>query len=119
MEKKIDPSFRILSALAIILVVAGHADFGVFDIAGLFPYYSFHVAVFVFISGYFYKEENETNIFSYIKRKAIHLLLPYYGWNLFYGLLTTIMRTKGFTIGNPMTFYNFLLEPVWEDINTD
>ena len=47
MEKKIEPSFRILSALAIIFVVAGHADFGVFDVAGMFPYYSFHVGVFV------------------------------------------------------------------------
>ena len=31
--QKINPSFRILSAFAIIFVVAGHADFGVFDIA--------------------------------------------------------------------------------------
>lgn len=111
MEKKIEPSFRILSALAIIFVVAGHADFGIFDMAGLFPYYSFHVGVFVFISGYFYKEENENHIISYIKRKAFHLLLPYYGWNLFYGILTTGMRSIGFQIGKPMTFYSFFLEP--------
>ena len=92
MEKKIEPSFRILSALAIIFVVAGHADFGVFDVAGMFPYYSFHVGVFVFISGYFYREENELQMIAYIKRKAMHLLLPYYLWNLFYGVLTTVLR---------------------------
>lgn len=38
--------FRILSAIGIILVVAGHLDFQVFDVGGLFPYYSFHVFIF-------------------------------------------------------------------------
>ncbi len=45
-EKKINGTFRILSAAGILLVVAGHADFHLFDLGGLFPYYSFHVAVF-------------------------------------------------------------------------
>ncbi|MBR5578642.1 MAG: acyltransferase family protein [Lachnospiraceae bacterium] len=111
MEKKIEPSVRILSALAIIFVVAGHADFGVFDVAGMFPYYSFHVGVFVFISGYFYREENELQMIAYIKRKAMHLLLPYYLWNLFYGVLTTVLRGAGFSIGSPISLYNFFLEP--------
>ena len=35
--------FRILSAIGMILVVAGHLGFNVFDVGGLFPYYSFHV----------------------------------------------------------------------------
>ena len=90
--QKINPSFRILSAFAIIFVVAGHADFGVFDIAGMFPYYSFHVGVFAFISGYFYKEESESNVGNYLFKKVKHLLLPYFGWNLFYGLFTTLLR---------------------------
>ena len=59
MEGRINSKYRILSAFAIVFVVAGHADFGVFDVAGVFPYYSFHVGIFAFISGYFYKEENE------------------------------------------------------------
>ena len=109
--QKINPSFRILSALAIIFVVAGHADFGVFDIAGLFPYYSFHVGVFAFVSGYFYKEESEDSIGKYILKKAKHLLLPYYGWNLFYGLFTTLLRYLGFGIGNPITLKTFFIDP--------
>lgn len=112
MEKNpINPTFRIFSALAILFVVAGHADFGIFDIAGLFPYYSFHVGVFVFVSGYFYKEENEKNIANYIKKKALHLLVPYYTWNLIYGLLTTGLRMAGFQIGSPITLKTLLLDP--------
>ena len=49
--------FRILSAIGMILVVAGHLGFNVFDVGGLFPYYSFHVFIFLFVSGYFYKKE--------------------------------------------------------------
>ena len=109
--QKINPSFRILSAFAIIFVVAGHADFGVFDIAGMFPYYSFHVGVFAFVSGYFYREDCESNIKNYLLKKAKHLLLPYFGWNLFYGLFTTLLRYLGFGIGNPITLKTFFIDP--------
>ena len=70
MSKKINPSFRIFSALMMIFVVAGHADFGVFDVAGMFPYYSFHVGAFVFISGYFYLREEEDNPLGYLKKEG-------------------------------------------------
>ena len=45
---KENKEFRILSAIGIILVVAGHLGYDVFDIGGLFPYYSFHVPLFMF-----------------------------------------------------------------------
>ena len=51
--------FRILSAIGIILVVAGHLGYNLFEIGDLFPYYSFHVFIFLFVSGYFYKKEAE------------------------------------------------------------
>ncbi|MDE6185294.1 MAG: hypothetical protein K2G39_07720, partial [Lachnospiraceae bacterium] len=56
---KENKTFRILSAIGIILVVAGHLGYNLFEIGDLFPYYSFHVAVFLFISGYFYKPARE------------------------------------------------------------
>ncbi|MBR5597852.1 MAG: acyltransferase family protein [Lachnospiraceae bacterium] len=110
-EKKINPRFRILSALAIIFVVAGHANLGVFDMAGMFPYYSFHVGVFVFISGYFYKVENEYNIKNYLIKKMRHLLLPYYLWNLIYGIVVTGLHGFGFQIGSTITIKSLLLDP--------
>lgn len=109
--QKINPRFRILSALAIIFVVAGHADFGVFDVAGLFPYYSFHVGVFAFVSGYFYNDSSEQNLSKYFVKKAKHLLLPYFAWNLFYGLFTTFLRSFGFGIGSSISFKSLFIDP--------
>lgn len=48
-NEKENRQFQILSALGIIFVVAGHLGYGVFDIGGLFPYYSFHVYIFLFV----------------------------------------------------------------------
>ena len=76
--------FQILTGIAILLVVCGHLDLRVLTIGDLFPYYSFHVMIFLFVSGYFYKEKNETNLLQYIIRKAKHLLLPYFLWNTGY-----------------------------------
>lgn len=109
--KERNTTFTILSAMAMILIIAGHLNFGVFTVGELFPYYSFHVMIFVFISGYFYKSEEETHILRYIKKKCIRLLLPYFIWNLIYGLLTVLLHGVGFTIGEDFTLYNLFIAP--------
>ncbi len=48
---KENQEFRVLSAIGIMLVVAGHLGYDLFDIVALFPSYSFHVFIFLFISG--------------------------------------------------------------------
>ena len=51
----------ILSAFAMFFVILGHIKFGYVEfneagtLAGWFPYYSFHLPIFLFISGYFFK----------------------------------------------------------------
>lgn len=103
--------FRILSAIGIILVVAGHLDFQVFDVGGLFPYYSFHVFIFLFVSGYFYQSESEEHIGAYILKKCKTLLVPYFVWNVFYGLVATILHKVGFSIGQDISLYTLLIAP--------
>ena len=49
-------TFGILSGLAIIMVVAGHLGYNILTVGDLFPYYSFHVPLFMFIYGFFYIE---------------------------------------------------------------
>jgi len=109
--KNVDHSMRILTGIAIILVVLGHLDCNVLSVFGLFPYYSYHVMIFLFVSGYFYKDTNEEHIFGYIKRKALHLLVPYYAWNIVYGVISTIQAGYGFTYANRISLYNFFIEP--------
>lgn len=110
-NEKENSTFRLLSALGILLVVAGHADLWAFDVGGLFPYYSFHVELFLFISGYFYRESDEERIGSYIGRKAGRLLAPYFIWNVFYGLLAALLRQLGFWIGGGVSLRTLFLEP--------
>ncbi len=104
-------TFRILSAIGIILVVAGHLGYSLFDWGGLFPYYSFHVFLFLFVSGYFYREEAENQIGSYIIKKCKTLMLPYFLWNLFYGVITTLLHVAGFSIGQELSVYTLFLAP--------
>ena len=57
-KKKIDYRFKILYAVAILMVVAGHCDGGgiSLDFAQWFPYEGIHLALFTFCSGYFFKD---------------------------------------------------------------
>ncbi len=103
--------FRILSAIGIILVVAGHLGYNLFDVGGLFPYYSFHVFVFLFVSGYFYKPEAEEHILTYLLGKCRTLLVPYFLWNLLYGLVVILFRSAGFYIGNVPSLYTLFVAP--------
>lgn len=109
--KQRNETFTILSAIGILLVMLGHLDFPLLSMGGLFPYYSFHVLLFVFISGYFYKPEEEKHIISYIKRKCLHLLLPYFIWNVFYGILAAILHHNGILFGENISFYTLFIAP--------
>ena len=47
---------RVFYLLAIVFVVDGHMSMGhMFEMNGLFRYYSFHLMMFAFGSGYFFK----------------------------------------------------------------
>ena len=104
-------TMRILGALGIIFVVAGHLDLQIFNVFGLFPYYSFHVYIFLFISGYFLKEKDENDITGYITRKIKNLLIPYFIWNIFYGIISTVLNLKGITVGQTISLYNLFIAP--------
>lgn len=101
---------NILKGLGIILVVAGHTGGGHFF--HWFPVYSYHMPLFLFISGYFYKPEAEKNISQFVTDKTAKLLFPYYGWNLFYGLLVSLLLYyKVVNFGGSLSFHNLIIEP--------
>lgn len=104
-------TFCILSALAIIMVAAGHLGYSVLTLGELFPYYSFHIPLFMFISGYFYRESEEEHPLLYIKKKVFRLLIPYLIWNLVYGIIAAAMRACGFTMGEGISFRTLFIEP--------
>ncbi|MBD5458786.1 MAG: acyltransferase [Lachnospiraceae bacterium] len=104
-------TFCILSGLAIVMVAAGHLGYNLMTVDDLFPYYSFHVPLFMFISGYFYKDTEEEQPLSYAKKKCIRLLIPYLVWNLFYGLIALFLRNCGFAMGEGIGFRTLFLMP--------
>lgn len=83
---------NILKAIAIIAVVCGHASINV--LGNTFPDYSYHMALFFFIAGYFYKEDDEKSKIKYIAKKAKRLLIPLFLYNIFYALITIFIFKK-------------------------
>ena len=104
-------TFGTLTGTAIVMVVAGHLGYSVLTVGDLFPYYSFHVPLFMFISGYFYKEVGKGQTFGYVKKKVRRLLVPYLLWNLVYGLLAWLLRGHGFSMGEEIGIRTLLLAP--------
>lgn len=98
--------FLFLEAIAILLVVGGHTGVEVFC---FLPCYSYHMMLFFFISGYFYKDRT---LIGFLRHKAYHLLLPLLLWNIFYAILVQILRSWGLIgFGGDISFHNLFIEP--------
>lgn len=104
----------VLSAIGICFVLLGHISNGSVGIGTfyqLFPYYSFHLTLFLFVSGYFHREEREAQPLRYLQKKAASLLLPYYLINGAFYLFQTALRPLGYTFGRPFRLIEWLIGP--------
>lgn len=111
--KKVDYRFKLLYAFGMIFVVAGHCfNGGVSLLYEWFPPYMFHLGLFAFASGYFYKDCSEEKPLKYIWKKTKNLLIPLYCWNIFYAVVVSLLSLKGFTIGAGVTLEKLLLDPI-------
>ncbi|MCB6300561.1 hypothetical protein LI271_04355 [Lachnospiraceae bacterium 210521-DFI.5.20] len=113
-KKKIDYRFKILYAVAILMVVAGHCDGGgiSLDFAQWFPYEGIHLALFTFCSGYFFKDAALKRPGRYVCKKLRTLILPMYGYTIAYGLLVRLLHRWGFQIGGKFNLHNILISPL-------
>jgi len=114
-KRKNNKQFMILSALGILFVLDKHSGGSLSLFTHIFPYNSFFMPMFVFISGYFFKDENLNNVISYIWKKVKSLVLPYYAYNVFYGLITVLLVAIGVVNWTgTFTVHNLLVVPwVW------
>ena len=108
--KAVNMQFALLSALGMFFVVDGHLNNSYLDIGGLFPYYSFHMPLFAFISGYFYRPGSEERIGEYARKKILRLLGPYMAYNLIYGIAAQFLHGAGFSFGGSLSFRSLFLE---------
>ena len=109
---RINYNMKLFSAIAIIFVVAGHVPInGLSGPADYFNFHIYHVAAFVFVSGYFYSEKSEAHAGAYIWKKFRHLMVPLFLINLVYGIIITILHGYGFTIGCNLTLESLFIMP--------
>lgn len=112
-EDSINYQFKLLYTIGIILIVSNHCENGGISLFyELFPAYSFHVALFVFCSGYFYKEKAECNICGYVVKKIKSLILPLYIWNFIYTIISYVLFIKGFEYGENISVFKIFVEPI-------
>ena len=121
MEKKfnVNYNFKVLYAIGMVLVICGHYSIPIFTVGNLYPYDTFHIPLFVFISGYFYKNSNSKDCFAvirYMKGKFLHLFLPYILWNFVYALIAILLTRNPyykFGMGSnvPINIYTFFIRP--------
>ncbi len=116
MKEKSNKKMMILSFLGIIFVVLGHTTgHQTYFFGSLFPFYSFHMPLFMFISGYFYKPENEKNIKKYIVLQFKKLVIPYFIWNIIYGVILVVIKNFNLvSFGNDFDWYSVFIRP-WVD----
>lgn len=112
-HNKTNYQFKLMYALGMVLVVANHCEYGGISLFyEIFPAYSFHMGLFMFSSGYFYKESAELHIGKYINKKLNTLILPLYLWNFVYALFAQIMSLRGFSLGIGVSFRQLFIEPI-------
>lgn len=110
----------ILRAIAIVLVVIGHT--GALPSATwystFFPMGSYRLAIFLFISGYFFRDLTWQAYPAFVWKKTKSLLIPFLGWNIVYAGIISILRWRDIVDYLPSlreiwSFYCLLLEPFY------
>lgn len=111
--KQENKSFRYLYGFGILFVVLSHCDGGGFEMLSNWMHFgAFHLAIFVFGSGYFLADRPVQKTGQFIIRKIKKLLVPLWLWNAFYGLLLMILQKIGFTYDATVNIKSLLLSPI-------
>lgn len=113
-RSKSNKKFMLLSAIGILMVV-DHHTWITFNLFGDFiPYNSFFMPMFVFISGYFNKVDDSTDLAGYALKKLKTLLIPYMGISLLAFALQWLINLykTGAAVGVPSGYLLYVLERV-------
>lgn len=111
---KLNTAMLLMQCIGIIAVVLGHADYGGPDIPNalslVFPYYSWHMPFFVFISGYFFNRTKPVT--KYIPQKLKTHLLPALVVNFVCGIFSMALMKFNITgFGMPITLKSLFVTP--------
>ena len=117
-SRKSKIKITLMRAFGIIAVVCSHTSGGavVFPMSNWISPYLYFMPLFVFVSGFLYKcESDNENIFYFILQKIKSLVIPYFVWNILYGLLNTFFKSKSIiNYGDDISLNSLFLRP-WID----
>lgn len=104
-------TFAYLQVIGILLVISDHMALTFSFLDYLFPINSFHMSLFMFISGYFYSSKR--GIFEQIKRKTLHLLIPYYVYVIVFFFICAFLGHFGKCQWGSyeLSFHEYLIRP--------
>ena len=103
-----------LKAIAMIWVVCSHCKGGGVSLwlNNWYSYSSHFMAIFIFISGYFYQRNLEKHPVKSILNKIKGWLIPYFIWNIFYGILVNYLKMRDLvSYGDPLSLHNLFVSP--------
>lgn len=90
MDKKRENFITIAKAIGIILMVVGHACVPYLYVENFI--YIFHMPLFFFCSGYFFKEiSKNSNLLVFFRKRIYGLYIPYVKWSVVFLLLHNIL----------------------------
>ncbi len=110
-ERPRDKSVDLAKGIGILFVIGGHC--GYTPVLGI-PPYSFHMPLFYFIAGFFLNFSEPPTVF--LGKKVKLLLVPYFIYNVFFGIATYLLQYIKIPWGHPsffdvLNFRNLFIEP--------
>lgn len=112
--KQRNKQMDVLLCLGIVLVILGHvgANSWKTKLFDWFVIYSFHMPLFFFISGYFYRPEREKEYGKSVLRMVEKFVVPYYAWNLVYAVIAFALKDAELVRFNlDKSILNFIITP--------
>ncbi len=104
--EKFNNKFNILKAFGMMAVVGGHCGI---NFLPWFPVFSFHMPLFMFISGYFFRDKD---FISFAKSKGKHLVVPLLAWNVFFGWLCALFHHyEIISFGSALSLKTLFIDP--------
>ena len=107
-KEKTNKQFMVLSVIGILIVVICHLARNIYSYINMLPY----IAIFVFVSGYFYKEQNEEKPYAYLFYKFKKLMIPFFMINLIYGIIVNLLKNLGIVrYGEGINLFTLFIQP--------
>ena len=109
-DANLNIKMKVFSALCIIFVVFKHVGH---DIVHEPLTYTpvWRMPAFIFISGYFFRSKHCMEFFEYVGNNIKKLLVPLYGWSIFYGILVYILTKHEYIhFGATISFKNLIID---------